>query len=195
MLFWPNLRSKHHENLPAIQSMQRRRNNHARWALWICQRELSVEGTVDHTDLCTNMDSIQWGHLCIQWNPSIPTPWNEDTSVYSGTPLFQWGHLCIQWNSSIPTPWNEDTSVCSGTLLRINVWQAETWQESQLVRGEGKTDFDLNKILMCSDWTCACQNGIKCFVLVFAGSLLVLLLVVELASTNPSIKKMEIPLY
>ena len=127
--------------------------------------------------------------------PSIPTPWNEDTSVYSGTPLFQWGHLCIQWNSSIPTPWNEDTSVCSGTLLRINVWQAETWQESQLVRGEGKTDFDLNKILMCSDWTCACQNGIKCFVLVFAGSLLVLLLVVELASTNPSIKKMEIPLY
>ena len=27
--------------------------------------------------------------LCIQWNPSIPTPWSEDTSVYSGTPLFQ----------------------------------------------------------------------------------------------------------
>ena len=70
-------------------------------------------------------------------NSSIPTPWNEDTSVYSGTPLFQhpemrtplytvkllysntlkWGHLCIQWNSSIPTPWNEDTSVYSGTPL------------------------------------------------------------------------------
>ena len=66
--------------------------------------------------------------------PSVPTPWNEDTSVYSGTPLFQhsemrtplytveslysntlkWGHLCIQWNS---TPWNEDTSVYSGTPL------------------------------------------------------------------------------
>ena len=38
---------------------------------------------------------LKWGHLCIQWNPSIPTSWNEDTSVYSGTPLFQ--------------PWNEDT--------------------------------------------------------------------------------------
>ena len=80
---------------------------------------------------------LKWGHLCIQWNSSIPTPWNEDTSVYSGTPLFQhpemrtplytvellysntlkWGHLCIQWNSSIPTPWNEDTSVYSGTPL------------------------------------------------------------------------------
>ena len=63
---------------------------------------------------------LKWGHFCIQWNSSIPTPWNEDTSVYSGTPLFQplkWGHLCIQWNSSIPTPWNEDTSVYSGTPL------------------------------------------------------------------------------
>ena len=63
---------------------------------------------------------MKWGHLCIQWNSSIPTPWNEDTSVYSGTPLFhpmKWGHLCIQWNSSIPTPWNEDTSVYSGTPL------------------------------------------------------------------------------
>ena len=67
---------------------------------------------------------LKWGHLCIQWNSSIPTPWNEDTSVYSGTPLLQppelraplytvellysnplkRGHLCIQWNSSIPTP-------------------------------------------------------------------------------------------
>ena len=82
-------------------------------------------------------NTLKWGHLCIQWNSSIPTPWNEDTSVYSGTPLFQppemrtplytveplysntlkWGHLCIQWNSSIPTPWNEDTSVYSGTPL------------------------------------------------------------------------------
>ena len=80
---------------------------------------------------------LKWGHLCTQWNSSIPTPWNEDTSVHSGTPLFQppemrtplytveliysnplkWGHLCIQWNSSIPTPWNEDTSVHSGTPL------------------------------------------------------------------------------
>ena len=71
---------------------------------------------------------------------SIPTLWNEDTSVYSGTPLFQhpkmrthlytveplysntmkWGHLCIQWNLSIPTPWNEDTSVYSGTPLFQN---------------------------------------------------------------------------
>ena len=64
-------------------------------------------------------NTLKWGHLCIQWNSSIPTPWNEDTSVYSGTPLFQhpemgtplytlellysnplkWGHFCIQWNS------------------------------------------------------------------------------------------------
>ena len=49
----------------------------------------------------------------------------QDTSVYSGAPLFQhpgvrtplytveplssntleWGHLCTQWNPSIPTPW------------------------------------------------------------------------------------------
>ena len=39
---------------------------------------------------------LKWGHL---WNPSIPAPWNEDTS---GTPLFhplKWGHL---WNPSIP---------------------------------------------------------------------------------------------
>ena len=82
-------------------------------------------------------NTLKWGHLCIQWNSSTPTPWNEDTSVYSGTPLFQppemrtplytvehlysnnlkWGHLCIQWNSSIPTLWNEDTSVYSGTPL------------------------------------------------------------------------------
>ncbi len=60
---------------------------------------------------------LKWGHLCVQWNPSIPTPWNEDTC---GIPLFQppemrtplctveplysnplkWGHLCVQWN-----PW------------------------------------------------------------------------------------------
>ncbi len=28
-------------------------------------------------------------HLCIQWNPSIPNPWNKDTSVYNETSLFQ----------------------------------------------------------------------------------------------------------
>ena len=81
---------------------------------------------------------LKWGHLCIQWNLSIPTPWNEDTSVYSGTPLFQppetrtplytveplysnplkrGHHLYIQWNPSILTPWNEVTSVYSGTSL------------------------------------------------------------------------------
>ena len=85
-------------------------------------------------------NTLKWGHLCIQWNSSIPTPWNEDTSVYSGTPLFQhpemrtplytvellysntlkWGHLCIQCNSSIPIPWNEDTSVYSVELLYSN---------------------------------------------------------------------------
>ena len=89
--------------------------------------------TVEH--LYSN--SLKWGHLCIQWNTSIPTPWNEDTSVCSGTPLFQhpemrtplyavellysntlkWGHLSMQWNSSIPAPWNEGTSVYSGTPL------------------------------------------------------------------------------
>ena len=73
----------------------------------------------------------------IIYNPSIPTYWNEDTSIYSGTPLFQhpemrtplytveplyshllrWGHFYIQWNPSIPTPWNEDTSAYSGTPL------------------------------------------------------------------------------
>ena len=91
-------------------------------------------------------NTLKWGHLCIQWNSSIPTPWNEDTSVYSGTPLFQhpemrtplytvellysnplkWGHLCIQWNSSIPTPWNEDTSVYSGTPLFQSPWNEDT---------------------------------------------------------------------
>ena len=49
-------------------------------------------------------NTLEWGHLCIQWNPSIPTPWSED-------------RLCIQWNPSIPTPWSEDTSVYSGTPL------------------------------------------------------------------------------
>ena len=34
-------------------------------------------------------NTLKWGHLCIQWSPSIPTPWNEDTSVYSEAPLFQ----------------------------------------------------------------------------------------------------------
>ena len=42
-------------------------------------------------------------HLCIQWNTSIPTPWNKDTSVYNGFPLFQ--------------VLNEDTSVYGGTPL------------------------------------------------------------------------------
>ena len=94
-------------------------------------------GTPLYTVELLYSNTLKWGHLCIQWNSSIPTPWNEDTSVYSGTPLFQhpemrtplytvellysntlkWGHLCIQWNSSIPTPWNEDTSVYSGTPL------------------------------------------------------------------------------
>ena len=73
--------------------------------------------------------------LCIQWNPSIPT---QDSSVYSGTPLFQLKIplytveplkmplytveplysnsrcLCIQWNPSIPT---QDASVYSATPL------------------------------------------------------------------------------
>ena len=47
--------------------------------------------------------TLKWGYLCIQWNSSIPTPWNEDTS--------------IQWNSSIPIPWNANTSVYIGTSL------------------------------------------------------------------------------
>ena len=32
-------------------------------------------------------NSLKWGHLCIQWNSSIPTPWNEDTSAHNGIPL------------------------------------------------------------------------------------------------------------
>ena len=56
----------------------------------------------------------------IQWKPFIPIPWNEDTSVYSGTlysNTLKWGHICLQWNPSIIIPWNEDTSVYSGTPL------------------------------------------------------------------------------
>ena len=66
-------------------------------------------------------NSLKRGHLCIQWNSSIPTPRNEDTSVYSGTPLFQHPEtrtpLYNSGHSSIPTPRNEDTSVYSVTPL------------------------------------------------------------------------------
>ena len=101
------------------------------------KRNISVNRNFTHPSLkyTVELNTLKWGHLCIQWNSSIPRPWNVDTSVYSETPLFQHpvmrtplytvellysntlkcGHLCIQWNSSIPTPWNEDTSVYSGT--------------------------------------------------------------------------------
>ena len=34
-------------------------------------------------------NSLKGGYLYIQWNPSIATPRNEDTSIYSETPLLQ----------------------------------------------------------------------------------------------------------
>ena len=58
------------------------------------------------------------GHFCL--HTCIICPWNEETSVYSGTPLFQLPEMKtpnIQWNPSIQTPWHEDTSVYSGTPL------------------------------------------------------------------------------
>ena len=101
----------------------------------------------------SDSNPLKWGYFSIQWNSSIPTPWIEDTSVYSGTPLFQhpelrtplytvellysntlkWGHLCIQWNSSIPTPWNEDTSVYSGTPF---ILPTAPWNEAISVCNE-----------------------------------------------------------
>ena len=78
--------------------------------------------------------------------PLIPTPWNEDISVYSGTPLFQppemrtplytveplysnplkWESLCIQWN---PLKWRhlciiqghlDMSQITACTLVNIN---------------------------------------------------------------------------
>ena len=40
--------------------------------------------------------------------PEMRTPLYTVEFLYFN-PL-KWGHLCIQWNSSISTPWNEDTS-------------------------------------------------------------------------------------
>ena len=52
-----------------------------------CKASTLSEKLVGNNALYSNL--LKWGHLCIQWNSSIPTPWNEDTSVHSGTPLFQ----------------------------------------------------------------------------------------------------------
>ena len=32
---------------------------------------------------------LKWGHLCIQWNPFLPTPWNRTTLYTVEPPLFQ----------------------------------------------------------------------------------------------------------
>ena len=75
-------------------------------------------------------NTLKWGHLCIQWNSSIPNFLNEDTSVYSGTPnpemrtplytvellysnTLKCGHLCIQYSN--PLKW--------GHLLYLDISQ------------------------------------------------------------------------
>ena len=82
-------------------------------------------------------NTLKWGHLCIQWNSSISTPWNEDTSVYSGTPLFQtpWNEDTSVYSGTplFQTPWNEDTSVYSGTPLFQTPWNEDTSVYSELL--------------------------------------------------------------
>ena len=90
-------------------------------------------------------NTLKWGHLCIQWNSSIPTPWNEDTSVYSGTPLFQhpemrtplytvellysntlkWGHP-IYSGTPLFQPPEMRTPLYTVELLYSNPWNEDT---------------------------------------------------------------------
>ena len=108
-------------------------SNKSTFSLFVCNIITYIVSTLVTTvspsipllEIATHWNSSMKWYLCIRWNPSIPTPWNEDTSVYSGTHLFQlpemrtplyiveplysntlkWGHLCIKeahwWRDSI----------------------------------------------------------------------------------------------
>ena len=85
-----------------------------------------VEPLWNRTPLCTTEvePTLLFQQLEMR-NPSIPIPWNEDTSmepIYFN--LMKWGHLCIP---SISAPWNEDTSVYNGTHSVSTPWNEDTF--------------------------------------------------------------------
>lgn len=74
----------------------------------------SNEDTSIWTPLFQHLEVSIQGHFCIQWKPNA-MKWGHLALVDPSIPAPKWGRICIQCKWGTPMPWNEDTSVCSGT--------------------------------------------------------------------------------